>query len=120
MVTARSVVLGITAGILVVVPVWRLPIISVSGAGWLLVVVGVEEVAFRGVLFALLRQAGGLPLAIAGSAVAFTVAHAASAGGPSLLLAALSGLYFGLLRAIRGDLWTSGFAHFLMDLVSLS
>lgn len=117
--TIRSVVLGIGAGILVVAPVWRLPAISVSGASWLLLAVTVEEVAFRGVLYAVLRRIGGVPLAIGGSAVAFTVAHVASAGGPSLLLVALAGLYLGLLRAIRGDLWTSGLAHLVMNLVSL-
>ena len=117
--SAKSVVLGIGAGILVVAPIWRMPFLSLSGADWLLVAVAVEEVVFRGVLFAILRRAGGLPLAIGGSAVAFTFAHAASAGWLSLVLVALAGLFLGLLRAIRGDLWTSGFAHLVMDLVSL-
>ena len=115
----RSIVLGIITGLLVIAPVWRLPVISVSRGAWLLVAVAVEEVVFRGVLFAILRKAGGIPLAIGGSALAFTVAHAASAGGPSLILVALAGLFLGLLRAIRSDLWTPGFAHLVMDLVSL-
>jgi membrane protease YdiL (CAAX protease family) len=117
--TLRSILLGIGAGIVVVAPVWRLPVISVSGASWLLIAVAVEEIAFRGVLYAVLLRTGGVPLAIGGSALAFTVAHAAGAGWPSLVLVALAGLYLGLLRAIRGDLWTSGLAHLLMDLVSL-
>jgi membrane protease YdiL (CAAX protease family) len=118
-VSIRSVVIGLIAGVLVVAPVWRLPAISVSSAGWLVLAVAVEEVAFRGVLFAILRRLGGLPLAIVGSAAVFTVAHAGSVGWPSLVLIALAGLYLGLLRAMRGDLWASGMAHLLMDLVSL-
>lgn len=117
--SAPSVLLGVTAGILLVVPVWRMAAISTSRFSWVLVAVVVEEIAFRGVLFTLLRRAGGLPLAIAGSVAVFTVAHAASAPWPSLVLVALAGLYLGLLRAIRGDLWASGFAHLIIDLVSL-
>ena len=117
--SARSLAVGIIAGTLVVAPVWRLPLISFSDGTWLLIAVAVEEVAFRGVLFAILRRAGRLPLAIGGSAFAFTVAHAGSAGWPSLVLVALAGIFFGLLRAVRGDLWTSGFAHLIIDLVSL-
>ncbi len=118
-VTWRSLVLGIVAGIFVIAPVWRLPHVSFFNAGWLLVAVIVEEVAFRGVLFALLRRAGGLPLAIGGSAATFTLAHAAS-GWPALLLVAIAGVYLGILRGIRGDLWACGIAHLLMDLVSLT
>ncbi len=117
--TVQSLVIGVGAGILVVAPVWRLPIFSLSGAGWLLIAVAVEEVAFRGVLYAVLLRIGGVPLAVGGSALVFTVAHAASAGGPSLVLVALAGLYLGLLRAMRDDLWTSGLSHLLMDIVSL-
>jgi membrane protease YdiL (CAAX protease family) len=112
-VTWRSLVLGIVAGIFVIAPVWRLPHVSFFNAGWLLVAVIVEEVAFRGVLFAL------LPLAIGGSAATFTLAHAAS-GWPALLLVAIAGVYLGILRGIRGDLWACGIAHLLMDLVSLT
>lgn len=116
----RSLAVGVIAGALVVAPVWRLPVASVSGASWLVIAVAVEEVAFRGVLFALLRRRGGFPLAIVGSAIVFTVAHAGSARLPSLALVALLGTYLGLLRAIRGDLWVSGFAHLIIDLVSLA
>lgn len=115
----RSLIMGLVGGVLVVAPVWRLPHDSFVSAGWLVIVVVVEEVAFRGVLFAILRRAAGLPLAVGGSAAVFTGAHAAS-GWPALLLVALGGIYLGLLRAIRGDLWASGIAHLLMDLVSLT
>ena len=118
-VTWRSLLLGIGAGVLVIAPVSRLPHLSFASAGWLLVAVIVEEVAFRGVLFAVLRRAGGLPLAIGGSTAIFTLAHAVS-GWPALFLVVLAGIYLGLLRAIRGDLWASGIAHLLMDLVSLT
>ena len=117
--TIRSVLIGVIAGILIVAPVWRLHVIAVSSAGWLLLAVAIEEIAFRGVLFAVLRRAGGLPLAISGSAAVFTVAHAGSTTWPSLGLVALAGLYLGLLRSIRGDVWAPGFAHLLMNLVSL-
>jgi membrane protease YdiL (CAAX protease family) len=118
-VTARSLAVGIIAGTFVVAPVWRLPVISISGGSWIIIAVAIEEVAFRGVLFALLRRACGLPIAIVGSALLFTVAHAGSAGLPSLALVGFAGLYLGLLRSIRGDLWTCGLAHLVMDLVSL-
>jgi membrane protease YdiL (CAAX protease family) len=118
-VSIRSVVIGLVAGVLVVAPVWRSPAVSVSSAGWLVLAVAVEEVAFRGVLFAILRRVGGVPLAIGGSAAGFTMAHAGSVSWPSLVLVALAGLYLGLLRAMRGDLWACGIAHLLMDLVSL-
>jgi len=118
-ITSRSIVIGAIAGILVIAPVWHWPSFSMASPSWVLVAVMVEEVAFRGVLFALLRRAGGLPLAIAGSTVVFTVAHAGSAGWQGLGLVGLAGLYLGVLRTIRGDLWASGIAHFLMDLVSL-
>jgi membrane protease YdiL (CAAX protease family) len=118
-VSIRSVVIGVIAGILVIAPVWRLPAVSFSSAEWLVLAVAVEEVAFRGVLFAILRRMGGVPLAIGGSAAVFTAAHIGSVGWPSLVLVALAGLYLGLLRALRGDLWTSGIAHLVMDVVSL-
>ncbi len=118
-VTWRSLVLGAGAGILLVEPVWRQPSLTAASASWLLVAVVVEEVAFRGVLFAILRQVGGLPLAVLGSTVAFTAAHAGSAPLPTLALVALAGLFLGLLRAMLGNLWASGIAHVLMDLVSL-
>jgi membrane protease YdiL (CAAX protease family) len=118
-VSIRSATVGLIAGVLVVVPVGHLPAISVSSAGWLVLAVAVEEVAFRGALFAILRRVGGVPLAIGGSAAVFTAAHIGGVGWPSLLLVALAGLYLGLLRALRGDIWTSGIAHLLMDLVSL-
>ena len=115
----RSAGLGAIAGLVIVFPVWRLPFLSIGRLSWLLAVVALEEVAFRGVLFALLRRAGGLPLAIGGSALAFTLAHVGSAGVPGLTLVALAGLFLGLLRAMRGDLWTPAIAHLLIDLVSL-
>lgn len=108
------------AGALMVAPVWRLPHVSGPGLAWIIVAVAIEEFAFRGVLFAMLRRAGGLPLAIAGSAATFTLAHVASTASPSILLVALAGICFGLLRAIRGSLWTSGVAHLVLDLVSLA
>jgi len=117
--TIRSVVIGVIAGILIVAPVWRLHVIAVSSAGWLLLAVAIEEIAFRGVLFAVLRRAGGAPLAVGGSTFIFTLAHAASYPGPALALVALAGLYLGLLRALTGDLWGSGIAHALMNVASL-
>jgi len=117
--TVRSIAFGLVAGAVMAEPVWRLPHASASGATWVLVAVAIEEVVFRGVLFATLRRAGGLPLAIAGSTLAFTAAHAASAAWPSIVLVALAGICLGLLRAIRGALWASGLAPLLMDLVSL-
>ena len=115
----RSAGLGTIAGLVIVLPVWRLPLMSMARVSWLLAVVIVEEVVFRGVLFALLRRAGGLRLALGGSAVAFTLAHVGSAGVPGLALVALAGLFLGLLRAMRGDLWAPAIAHLLIDLVSL-
>ncbi len=115
----RSLVFGGVAGVLLVAPVWHVPSLTAASASWLFVAVVVEEVAFRGVLFAILRRVGGLPLAILGSTAAFTMAHVGSAPWPALALVALAGLFLGLLRAMRGDLWASGIAHFLMDLVSL-
>ncbi|GAC1482424.1 MAG: hypothetical protein PVSMB9_08140 [Candidatus Dormibacteria bacterium] len=114
----RSAFLGVIGGVLLVVPVWRTPLVSVADMNWLLVPVVVEEVAFRGVLFAVLQRAGGLPLAVGGSAALFTLAHLGSAGLPGVALVALAGLFLGLLRALRNDLWAPGIAHLLMDLVS--
>ncbi|MDQ6884393.1 MAG: CPBP family glutamic-type intramembrane protease [Candidatus Dormibacteraeota bacterium] len=117
-ITRRSLLLGLVAGTLLVAPVWRLPLLTAPGASWLFVAVVVEEVAFRGVLFAILRRVGGLPLATLGSTAAFTMAHVGSAPWPALALVGLAGLLLGLLRAMRGDLWAPGIAHFLLDLVS--
>ncbi len=115
----RALVIGGVAGGLLVAPVWHVPPLTAASASWLLLAVVVEEVAFRGVLFAILRRLGGLPLAVVGSTAAFTLAHIGRAGWPSLALVALAGLFLGLLRAMRDDLWAPGIAHFLMDLVSL-
>jgi membrane protease YdiL (CAAX protease family) len=117
--TARSALLGVGAGFLVVAPVQHLPHLLMAGTGWLPVAVIVEEVVFRGLLFALLRRLGGQPLAIGGSAALFTAAHLGGYGWPALALVALAGLFLGLLRAISHDLWAPAFAHLLMDLVSL-
>lgn len=114
-----SVAIGVAGAFLAVAPVWHLSAPSPAAGGWLLLAVAVEEIVFRGVLFAALQRIGGMTLAVGGSAAAFTAAHAASAPWPSLVLVALAGLFLALLRSLRGDLWTCGIPHLLMDLTSL-
>lgn len=118
-ISPASLLVGLAAGLLVIAPVWHWPLLSIGGGAWLAAVVTVEEIVFRGVLFAALQRAGGAPLAVGGSTFIFTLAHAASYPGPALALVALAGLYLGLLRALTGDLWASGIAHALMNVASL-
>lgn len=81
------------------------------------VVAAGEELAFRGVLFAVLENAFGGAAAVLGSSLAWTLAHALS-HPPAFLPAVLAaGLVLGLWRHAMRDLWAPIGAHALADLV---
>ncbi|HET7420498.1 MAG TPA: CPBP family intramembrane glutamic endopeptidase [Candidatus Dormibacteraeota bacterium] len=75
-----------------------------------------EEVAFRGVLYSALDDAGGAPLAVAGSTVVWTAAHALS--HPPAFLGAVfaAGLLFALWRWACRDLVAPIIGHVIADL----
>jgi membrane protease YdiL (CAAX protease family) len=74
-----------------------------------------EEVAFRGALFAALEAVGGPVLAILGSTLAWTLAHAASHPLEFLPAVAAAGLLLGLWRWACRDLVGPIVAHVLAD-----
>jgi hypothetical protein len=90
-------------------------------AAWLGVsaVAGIsEEVAFRGILPALLaRQTGSFALAVAISAVAFALAHLLQGWGATLFVG-IFGLIFHGLVWITGGLWTAIAVHILYDWIA--
>jgi membrane protease YdiL (CAAX protease family) len=82
--------------------------------------VAIEEIVFRGVLYAALARLGGPALAISGSTAAFTLAHAAAYPARDFVLIAMAGAILGLLRLITGGLAAPIAAHFLLDLSVLA
>ncbi len=88
--------------------------------GWfaavaLLIAAG-EELAFRGVVFAALEDAWGGPVAVAGSAAAWTLAHALSHPFRFLPAVLAAGLLLGTWRWAVRDLAAPIFGHALADI----
>jgi membrane protease YdiL (CAAX protease family) len=75
-----------------------------------------EELAFRGALYAALEEAGGAPLAIIGSTVAWTAAHALSHPPAFLGAVAAAGMLLALWRWACRDLVAPIIGHVLADL----
>src|SRR6267378_6402234 len=75
-----------------------------------------QELAFRGALYAALDEAGGAPLAIIGSTVAWTAAHALSHPPAFLGAVAAAGLLLALWRWACRDLVGPVIAHVVADL----
>ena len=88
------------------------PVLAVAAV---LVSIG-EEVAFRGVLYRALEEAGGPAAAVLGSTLAFTAAHAISHPLAFLPAVAAAGLLLGLWRWACRDLVAPITAHVLADL----
>src|SRR5207249_2248042 len=63
-----------------------------------------EEVAFRGALFAALEDVGGAPVAVVGSTLAWTAAHALSHPAEFLPAVAAAGLLLAMWRLVFRDL----------------
>jgi membrane protease YdiL (CAAX protease family) len=87
---------------------------------WVAPAVAAEEFVFRGVLYAALERVGGVWLALAGSTLAFTLAHLAADPNASLLLVLVLGVYLGMLRLLSSNLWAPGAAHLLIDLAGVA
>jgi membrane protease YdiL (CAAX protease family) len=75
-----------------------------------------EELAFRGALYAALEEIGGAPLAVGGSTVAWTAAHALSHPPAFLGAVAAAGLLLGLWRWACRDLVGPIIGHVIADL----
>lgn len=92
------------------------PIIPASFAVLAVIISLAQEVAFRGVLYAALDEAGGAPLAIVGSTVAWTAAHALSHPPEFLWAVAAAGLLLALWRWACRDLVAPIIGHVMADL----
>jgi membrane protease YdiL (CAAX protease family) len=75
-----------------------------------------EELAFRGVLYAALDELGGAPLAVVGSTVLWTAAHALSHPPEFLGAVAAAGLLLGVWRWACKDLVAPIIGHVIADL----
>ena len=75
-----------------------------------------EEVAFRGVLFAALEDAGGPALAVIGTTALWTAAHALSHQPEFLWPVAAAGLLLGVWRMACRDLVAPIIGHVIADL----
>jgi membrane protease YdiL (CAAX protease family) len=75
-----------------------------------------EELAFRGVLYAALDELGGAPIAIAGSTVLWTAAHALSHPPAFLAAVAAAGLLLALWRWACRDLVAPVIGHVIADM----
>lgn len=75
-----------------------------------------EEIAFRGALFAALEDVGGAPLAVVGSTLAWTTAHALSHPAEFLPAVAAAGLLLGIWRMTFKDLVAPIVAHVIADI----
>ena len=74
-----------------------------------------EEVAFRGALYAALEDVGGAPLAVLGSTLLWTLAHALSHPPAFLGAVAAAGLLLALWRWACKDLVAPVIAHVIAD-----
>jgi len=92
------------------------PVIPASFAMVAVIISVAQEVAFRGVLYAALDEAGGAPLAIVGSTVAWTAAHALSHPPAFLWAVAAAGLLLALWRWACRDLVAPIIGHVIADL----
>ncbi|HEY1162350.1 MAG TPA: CPBP family intramembrane glutamic endopeptidase [Candidatus Dormibacteraeota bacterium] len=92
------------------------PIIPASFAFVAVIISVAQEIAFRGVLYAALDEAGGAPLAIIGSTVAWTAAHALSHPPAFLAAVAAAGLLLALWRWACRDLVAPIIGHVIADL----
>jgi membrane protease YdiL (CAAX protease family) len=75
-----------------------------------------EELAFRGALYAALDELGGAPLAVVGSTLLWTAAHAFSHPPAFLGAVAAAGLLLALWRWACRDLWAPIVGHVIADL----
>jgi membrane protease YdiL (CAAX protease family) len=75
-----------------------------------------EELAFRGALYAALEEIGGAPVAIAGSTIIWTAAHALSHPPAFLGAVAAAGLLLALWRWACRDLVGPIIGHVIADL----
>ena len=74
-----------------------------------------EEVAFRGALYAALEEVGGAPVAVLGSTLLWTLAHALSHPPEFLGAVAAAGLLLALWRWACKDLVAPVIAHVIAD-----
>lgn len=74
-----------------------------------------EEVAFRGALYAALEEMGGAPVAVLGSTLVWTLAHALSHPPAFLGAVATAGLLLALWRWALKDLVAPVIAHVIAD-----
>jgi membrane protease YdiL (CAAX protease family) len=92
------------------------PILPASLALVAMTISVAQELAFRGALYAALDEAGGAPLAIIGSTVAWTAAHALSHPPAFLGAVAAAGLLLALWRWACRDLVAPIIGHVIADL----
>jgi membrane protease YdiL (CAAX protease family) len=93
--------------------------VPVLPAGLALAAVAVsvgEELAFRGALYAALDELGGAPVAIVGSTLLWTAAHALSHPPAFLWAVAAAGLLLALWRWACKDLVAPIIGHVVADL----
>jgi membrane protease YdiL (CAAX protease family) len=91
------------------------PLIPAGLAAAAVVVSVGEELAFRGVLYAVLEDVGGAPLAIAGTTALWTLAHVLSHPPEFLGAVAAAGLLLGLWRWAARDLVGPIVGHVIAD-----
>lgn len=92
------------------------PILPAALAGAAIAVSIGEEIAFRGALFAALEDLGGAPLAVIGSTLVWTAAHALSHPAEFLPAVAAAGLLLGIWRMTFKDLVAPIVAHVIADI----
>jgi membrane protease YdiL (CAAX protease family) len=92
------------------------PILPASLALTAVTISVAQELAFRGALYAALDEVGGAPLAIIGSTVAWTAAHALSHPPAFLGAVAAAGLLLALWRWACRDLVAPIIGHVIADL----
>jgi membrane protease YdiL (CAAX protease family) len=92
------------------------PILPASLALVAVIISVAQELAFRGALYAALDEAGGAPLAIVGSTIVWTAAHALSHPPAFLGAVAATGLLLALWRWACRDLVAPIIGHVIADL----
>ena len=117
---ALRVIGGLALGAVLLLPaaarIGAVPLLPAGLAAAAIAVSVGEELAFRGALYAALDELGGAPVAVAGSTLIWTVAHALSHPPEFLGAVAAAGLLLALWRWACKDLVAPIVGHVVADL----
>lgn len=116
--------LAVAAPAVLLLGAGQLEVVAAADGGWwstallaavvLLPSAFAEELFARGYIFALVREAAGWKVALAGTSIGFGLLHVANPGAnwQSLSVVVLAGFFLGSIVLVTGSLYAATLAHF--------